>query len=183
MLRLRRGGLNSHQAVLRMRGAVVKGTPPASPYELHAGDFSIIERAAAIVRARASDDEVVELEELLAVFAGHGAGPSLALFRRLIMSQEILESSPLYQLWYHEATEKAAREAREAAEREAKQTVDEAAAQATRDAARIVLHSRFGELPPALAEAVASADLATLQRMLEHVGTDTLEQVRERLNP
>lgn len=97
------------------------------------------------------------------------------------MSQEILESSPLYQLWYREATEKAAREAREAAEREAAQAVAQAAAQATRNATRIALQGRFGELPPVLAEAIASADPAALQRVLEHVGTDALEQVRERL--
>ncbi len=78
------------------------------------------------------------------------------------MSNEILESSPLYQLWYREATEKAA-------------------AQATRNALLVVLHNRFGELPPVVTEAIASADAAALQRVLEHVGTDTLEQVRQRL--
>jgi len=122
---------------------------------------------------RASDAEVVELEELLAVFAAraHDASPALALFRRLVMSQEILESSPLDQLWYREATEKAAMRAAAHAE-----------PQATRDAAHIALQGRFGELPSALAKAIASADLAALQRVLAHVGTDTLEQVRERLS-
>ena len=86
------------------------------------------------------------------------------------MSQEILESSPLYQLWYREATEKAAAQAAAQAE-----------PQATRNATRIAPRGRFSELQPALAEAIASADLATLQRVLAHVGTDTLEQVRERL--
>ena len=148
------------------------GLLPLVAFTRDAGDFDVIERAAAIVKARAADDEVVELEEPLAVFAtrGHGAGPALALFRRLIMSQEILESSPLYQLWYREATEKAA--ARAAAQAEL---------QATRNATRIALQGRFGELPPTLAEAIASADLAALQRVLAHVGTDTLEQMRQRL--
>lgn len=133
-----------------------------------AGDFAVNERAAEIAKVRASDDDVVELEELLAVFAarGHGAGPSLALFKRLIMSNELLESSPLYQLWYREATEKAAARTEP---------------QATRNATRIALRGRFGERPSALAQAIASAGTATFQRVLGHVGTDTLEQARERL--
>jgi len=59
------------------------------------------------------------------------------------MLQEILESSPLHQLWYREAMEKAAAQAE---------------LQATRNAARIAPQGRFSELLPALAEAIASAD-------------------------
>ena len=68
------------------------------------------------------------------------------------MSQEILESSPLYQLWYREATEKAAAQAEP---------------QATRNATRIAPQGRFSPPWPKPSRAPTSPHSSACWRMWE----------------
>jgi DNA uptake protein ComE-like DNA-binding protein len=78
------------------------------------------------------------------------------------MSTEILETSPLYQLWVSEATEKGM-------------------AQGLREAVLAVLHSRFGEPAPEVVAAINGATVEQLRELLNYVGTESLEQITQRL--
>ena len=53
---------------------------------------------------------------------------------------------------------------------------------ANRNSIRVVLTSRFGELPDDLLSAIQIADETTCEIVLARVGTDTLEQIRALLN-
>lgn len=50
-----------------------------------------------------------------------------------------------------------------------------------REAIQGVLESRFGLLSQEVTQALNRADEATLKRLVTHVASDTLEQVRQRL--
>ncbi len=54
-------------------------------------------------------------------------------------------------------------------------------ATATREMARLALEGRYGALSDDLVTALASADPAACRAIVAHLTTDTLEQVRERL--
>jgi hypothetical protein len=74
------------------------------------------------------------------------------------MNTSIMDESPLFQEW----KERVAREG-------------------AREAARIVLESRFGPLDPAFVAALDAADTATLRALMPYLATETLEQLRARL--
>jgi hypothetical protein len=97
---------------------------------------------------------------LLVLFAARhvGTDDARALFRRLFMSTEILEQSPLYRMW-----------------------IAEAEVQGLRQAARTALVGRWQSLPAEIEIALTSASPAALNDILAHLTTDTLEQVRGRL--
>lgn len=139
-------------------------------------DAQVIERTAELVKAEASPAELGELEALLFVFAGRNfeAEFLLNIARRLEMSTEIIEQSSLYQLWIQQSREKALAEGRE-------QGLEEGRERGLREAALLTLHARFGELPPELTAAIAQAHAGTLEALLAHVPTDTLDQIRSLL--
>ena len=157
------------------------GLLPLVPFMGGGEGAATIERAARQIQERISDAEQQSVSEtLLVLFATRhlGAGDALALFRRLFMSTEILEQSPLYRQWIAEAMERG-RAAGEAEGRIAGQA--EGRAEGVRQAARTALQGRWGELPAELEAALTTASLATLNEVLAHIATDTLEQLRARL--
>lgn len=130
---------------------------------------AIVERAATLVRERVADSERQRMAaSLLALFAARhlGAKSVLAIFRRVFMSTEILDQSPLYHQLVDEAV------ARSRAEGEAK---------GVREAALAALRGRWGELSPEIATAVEAASAGGLLEVLAHVATDTWEQMQAHL--
>jgi hypothetical protein len=154
----------------------IAGLLPLVPFCRDGGTLDVIERAAEQVKAQAAEPDLLELESLLAVFGARfvGAAPMLALIRRLFMSTEILETSPLYQEWVQKAREEGKAEGEARGEARGK-------AEGLREAALAVLRSRFGELAPSLVDAINSAVLVQLQDVLAHATTDSLEQITARL--
>ena len=137
------------------------GLLPLVPFMQGGKEIAIIERAARLIQAGEPDPERQSVSEaLLALFAARHLGDEgvLALFRRLFMSTEILDQSPLYRRW-----------------------IAEGEAKGVRGAVRTALLGRWGELPADVEAAVETASLDTLDDVLAHVATDTLEQMRARL--
>ena len=143
----------------------ITGLLPLVPFCRDGGTLEAIERAAELVKTQATASEQQELEALLAIFGARhvGSAAMLAMIRRLFMSTEILETSPLYREWVQKAH-------------------DEGKAEGIREAVLIVLRNRFGELPPSLAAAINAAAATQLQDVLAHAVTDSLEQVAARLS-
>ena len=153
------------------------GLLPLVPFMRGGETLPIIERAARLIQAEEPDPERQSVSEsLLALFAARhlGAEGVLALLRRLFVSTEILEQSPLYRRWIAEAM------ARGRAEGEAEGEAKGRAA-GVRGAVRTALLGRWGELPADVEAAVETASLDTLNNVLAHVATDSLEQMRARL--
>lgn len=144
------------------------GLAPLVAFTQEAREIETIERAAEFVKERAAPGEVEELEALLAVFGARtfGARAMQHVIRRLFMSTEILETSPLYQLWIKEATEKGRELGIE---------------QGLREAVIAMLRGRFGTLSSEFEHAIEAADAASLQAMLPQAGTASLEELRSRL--
>ena len=148
--------------VLLQQGLV--GLLPLIPFCQGGDTIAAVEEAARQVHERAPVEQVGELEALLAVFAARHLATDaiLAVLRRLSMSNELVEESPLYHYWVRQAAEKATE-------------------QATREATEKALRGRFGELPAALRAALASAPVAALDDVLLHLTTESLEQLQARL--
>lgn len=146
----------------------ITGLLPLVPFCRDGDKLEVIEQAAELVKTQTTDAEQRELESLLAIFGARFVGnePILAMIGRLFMSTEILETSPLYQLWVSEATEKG---------------MAQGMAQGLREAVLAVLGSRFGELAPDLVAAINSATVEQLRDLLAHVGTESLEHITRRL--
>ena len=126
--------------------------------------IEMIESAARVVKEKSSPEEASVLASLLAVFGARQFGPQAmrAVIRRLFMSTEILDQSPLYREWVDKAK----------AEGEAK---------GLREAARAALEGRFQTLDAALLAALDTATPAALKDALRHITTDSLEEATERL--
>lgn len=139
------------------------GLLPLTPF-MQGADVPAIERAAAIIKERASSEEASDLVSLLAVFMARFYGSSAAreMVRRVFMSTEILDTSPLYQEMKAEGRA-------------------EGRAEGLREAVRLALEGRFGALDADLLAALNAADEARLREVIAHVASDTLGQVRERL--
>jgi len=154
---------NVPAAALFQRGLVE--LLPLVPFTRDGQDFQTVERGAERVKEQAERHHVAELEALLAVFGARTFGDAAmqSLIRRLFMSLEILETSPLYQLWVKQAQEKGLAEGRAEGLREA----------------MLVLRSRFGPLTPDLEQAVTTASVEQLEAALSHVATDTLASCRQ----
>lgn len=86
------------------------------------------------------------------------------------MSTELIQDSELYQLWVQAA---------EARGRE--QGIEQGITNALRDATRLALDGRFNPLPDDMLQALEQASNAQLRAVLAHVGVETLEQLRARL--
>lgn len=152
------------------------GLAPLVAFTREAREIATIARAAEFVKAHAPPGEVEELEALLAVFGARtfGAQAMQHLIRRLFMSTEILETSPLYQEWIRAATEKGMKAGIE-------QGRELGIEQGLRDAAIAIIRGRFGTLPAEVEQALKGADTPALQALLPHAGTDSLDELRARL--
>lgn len=165
--------------------AELVGLLPLVPFMRGGAGSATIERAAHQIQERIADAEQQTIAEtLLVLFATRHVGPNdaLALFRRLFMSTEILEQSPLYREWIAEALQRgealgrAAGEAAGRAEGRAEGETD-----GLRQATHTALLGRWQSLPAEIETALTGASSATLNDILAHLTTDTLEQVRGRL--
>jgi hypothetical protein len=141
------------------------GLLPLVPFTRDGGDVATIERAAEIVKQRAPASDLSELESLLAVFAARAISDDAAraIIRRLFMSTEILEQSPLYRAWIQ-------------------QGIEQGKAEGLRIALLGVLRGRFGTVPPELTQAINAAPADALERLLEYAGTESVEQLQARLS-
>jgi hypothetical protein len=149
--------------------AELPGLLPLVPFMPGGEQATAIEQAATLIQARVTGPDRQQVAiSLLALFAARHLGVDgvLALFRRVFMSTEILDQSPLY----HRLIDQA--EARGEAE---------GAAKAMRHAARTALQGRWGELSADVISALETASLDTLDDVLAHVAADTQEQMRARL--
>lgn len=159
---------------LSAREALATGHPgllPLVPF-MRDADLSAVEAAARLAREQTPDVAASELVSLLAVFGARrfGSDTLLAMIRRLFMSTELLEQSPLYREWVAKAQ----------AEGEAKGEV-EGEVRGLRESVQTVLESRFQTLDAELLAAIAAADIETLRGALRHVALDSLDDARERL--
>lgn len=151
----------------RLIGTGLVGVLPLVPFA-DTATREIIEQTADLVKATAPAEVLEELETLLLVFAARKYDTEFAkgIARRLFMSTEILEKSSLYQEWVQHARE---------------QGIEQGTANGLREAARLTLRARLGELPLVVADAVARASVPMLEDLLAHVTSDTPEQLRSRL--
>ena len=78
------------------------------------------------------------------------------------MSTEILETSPVYQLWVQ-------------------QGLQQGLEQGLRQATLLAMRGRFGELTPDIEQVLAMATPEVIEGVLGHVATETLEELRTRL--
>ena len=160
------------------------GLLPLVAFTADATDVSVVERAAQLVKDQAPADQVSELESLLVVFAARtfGNDRALEIIRRLFVSTEILEQSPLYRLWREQAMQEGIEHGIEQGrEQGIEQGREQGLQQGLAEGALAALRLRFGELAHEVEQAVASARKETLEDVLAHVATDTLEHVRARL--
>lgn len=136
----------------------------------------MIERAAELVKAQATAPEQQELEALLAIFGARhvGSAAMLAMIRRLFMSTEILETSPLYQEWVQKAHDEGKAEGKAESKAEG---IEQGKAEGLREAVLTVVRNRFGEPPSSLVAAINAATSAQLTDMLAHAVMDSLEQM------
>lgn len=162
---------NLPSEALFTRGLV--GLLPLVPFTREGRDFRTVERAAEGVKGQAEAGQIGELEALLAVFAARifGDATMQALIRRLFMSTEILETSPLYQLWVKQGQEKG----REQGLAEGRA---EGRAEGVREAVLILLRSRFGDLGADLERAVGDAGVEALEAVLPRLATDGMAGIR-----
>ena len=157
--------------------AGLPGLLPLVPFMRGGEQETTIERAVTLVRERVANFEQQRMAaSLLALFAARhlGAKNVLAIFRRVFMSTEILDQSPLYHQLVDEAVARGRAEGR--AEGEA-----EGEAKAMREAALAALRGRWGELSSDIAAAVEAASAGVLLEVVAHVATDTREQMQARL--
>ena len=160
------------------------GLAPLVAFTQEAREIATVERAAEFVKAHAASGEVEELEALLAVFGARtfGAEAMRQLIRRLFMSTEIIGTSPLYQEWIQEATEKGmARGIEQGRELGLEQGRELGLEQGLRTALLAMLSGRFGTLPPEMERAIEGAETGTLQAVLPRAGLDSLDELRARL--
>jgi len=146
------------------------GLIPLVPFTPEGGDPAMIERAARAIKERVSAaTEVQELESLLTVFASRTIGEAQAtdIIRRLFMSTEILETSPIYQRLVEQGREEGREQGRE---------------EGVRAAVLLVLRGRFDPLPFEVERAVGAASRAALEDTLRHAASEDLERIQARLN-
>lgn len=167
----------SSQALLDLG---LPGLLPLVPFTRGGADLDTIERTAELVQQRVPADEAEILESLLMVFAARSFDTSvlLAMLRRLHMSTEIIEKSAFYQ----EALAKGrAQGIEQGIERGIEQGIERGKTEGLREAAWFALNGRFSALSDDVREAIAGADAPTLEALLLHVATDSIEQVQGRL--
>lgn len=151
------------------------GLLPLVPF-MRDSSVEVIESAARRVKERSAPEDASMLASLLAVFGArqYGNEAMRALIRRLFMSTELLDQSPLYREWVDKA------KAEGMAEGEAK-GISEGEAKALRESVQTVLLGRFQTLDVDLLAALEVATPDALRDTLRHITTDSLDQARARL--
>jgi predicted transposase YdaD len=134
---------------------------------MRGADIATLERAATVARERTAAPDAGDLVSLLAVFMApfYGDAAARELVRRVFMSTELLDESPLYRSWRREAREEGRVEGRQEGRQEG---WDEG----LRRGVQTALEGRFGALDEALVAAINAAPEATLRDLLAHVATD-----------
>lgn len=147
------------------------GLLPLVPF-MRDASIAVIESAARLVKERSAPGEASILASLLAVFGArqYGNDAMRALIRRLFMSTELLDQSPLYREWVDKAKAEGLAEGKAEGE-----------AQGMRIAVQAALEGRFQSLDAGLLAALEVATPDALKETLRHITTDSLDQVRERL--
>ena len=150
-------------------GAV--GLLPLLPFTKGA-TAEMIEAAMRRVKDEAPAEQVKPLAGLLGLFTSRFYGEDMALdmFRRLFMSTEILQEFPLFRSMMAEA------EARGKAE-----GLEQGKAEGERGLLRRALERRFGTLSEDMQQAINEADFAVLTDLALAAGTESLEELRARL--
>jgi hypothetical protein len=153
------------------------GLLPLVPFSRDGIDIAVIERAGQIVKERAPADELGEMETLLAIFGARtfGAEVMRAMLRRLAMSTEILDTSPLYQEWKREWQEQGMQQGMQ-------QGIQQGHADAWREALLLVLRGRFGELPESLVGATSAAPSERIEEALARAATASLDELAAMLS-
>lgn len=134
----------------------VTGLLPLVPF-MREADIPAIEDAARLLMNQAPAEHVGDMESLLALFVAryYDADLALAILRRIMMNTDIVEQSPLYQLWRKQSTQTA-----------------------TRELTILALEGRFGALDAELVQAINNAAVGPLRQIIARVATITLDEVR-----
>ena len=172
---------------LPARDILAAGQPgllPLVPF-MRESDLTVIESAARIVKEKSAPVEASELASLLAVFGSRRFGNDAmrALIRRLFMSTEVLDTSPLYREWVEKAqAEGMAQGMAQGIAEGREEGIAEGEAQGLREAIQAMLESRFQTLDEDLLALIAAADLPTLRAAVRHVALDSLDEARAHLS-
>jgi len=137
------------------------GLLPLVPFSKGGETLEATERAARLALTSAPTEQAESLAVLVGVFAARKLGSDIVqtMLRRLLMSSNTLELSPLYLKWVEEGREKG-----------------------LRNAARLLLQGRFGSVSPEMEQAIANAGHAQLDDFMLHATTETLDELRARLS-
>lgn len=140
------------------------GLLPLVPFSNGGETLEAAERAARLALTSAPTEQAEPLAVLVGVFAARKLGQNVAeaMLRRLLMSSNTLELSPLYLKWVEEGREKGLEEG-------------------LRNSARLILQGRFGAVPPEMEAAIVAASHAQLDDFMLHAATETLDELRTRL--
>jgi len=159
--------LSAEQLLLLGEQGIV-GLLPLIPFTVGGATLEAAETTGRVVRAHAPEELKATLITLLGIFAARNLGDEvgLALIRRLLMSNEILELSPLYRKWVQESVEEGRREGVE---------------EGLREAVILLMRKQFGEPAPDELQVISTANVDTLNALLVALLTDTHEAFRQRL--
>ncbi len=163
----------------------IVGLLPLVPLTHDGGTVEQIEAAGKVAQEHASsEEEQVSIITLLGILASRRIDRELAdaLVRRLVMSQDLLESSPLYQKWAEEWLAQGMEKGLEQGlEQGLERGREEGLTIGVRESVQLVLRARFKALPPEVEQAIAQASRAALEDVLTHVSDESLDQLRVRL--
>ena len=95
---------NLHAADLLAQGERMPAILPLLPFTQGGGTVAAVESAGQIIQRATTGENQVALATLLGVLASRKIGheTAMTLVRRWVMSNDLLESSPLYQVWMQE---------------------------------------------------------------------------------
>ncbi len=132
------------------------GLLPLVPFSKGGETLEAAERAARLALTSAPTEQAEPLAVLVGVFAARKLGSDVVetMLRRLLMSSNALELSPLYMKWHDDGA---------------------------RNAALLTLQGRFGVVPPDVEQAIANASHDQLDDFMLHAATETLDELRARL--
>ncbi|HUY75373.1 MAG TPA: hypothetical protein VMV29_01285 [Ktedonobacterales bacterium] len=165
--------------LLRMGEQGAPGLLPLVPFTKGGATLEAAEAAGRIAMATPNEEERVPITTMVGILAARKIGQvaANALVRRLVVSYDLLESSPLYQQWKEEWIEKNRGQWEQKAYVEGEARGE---ARGLRRAVTLALRGRFGEPDADLAQAIATADEAMLDDVILHSGSDSLEEIRVR---
>jgi hypothetical protein len=146
-----------HSVVIFFRS---RGTLPTSPFDWSWGEEDLIGSLTAIGGLRLTKEEITEA------------------LRRHPMIEDLLRESSIKDVIFDYLHPEVKAEARATGLAEGRA---EGRAEGEHKMARVALEGRFGTLPDDLLTALNTADEATLEAIVAHVSTDSLDDERKRL--